>query len=97
MKTIYYPLTEKDPETGLFYQVFQIPEEMAAPAGYMEIAPPEGMKYARWDFLTNKRWYSDPDSIIADLTAENAALKERLELSEAALIELATLYYSEGA
>ena len=91
MKTIYYPLTEKDPETGLFYQVFQIPDEMAAPAGYMEIAPPEGMKYARWDFLTNKRWYSDPDSIIADLTAENKELLERIDMNESALLDLADM------
>ncbi|MDT2783153.1 hypothetical protein P7G87_00430 [Enterococcus asini] len=94
---VYKKLYQKN-EEGLFYEVFELPEGMDVPNGdYTTVAPPASLKYPKWDFDYGTGWVEDKDSVLADLSAENATLKERLELSEAALIELATLYYSEGA
>lgn len=88
---IYKKLFQKN-EDGKFYEEFELPDGLDVPNGdYTTVAPPENLKYPRWDFEFNSGWVEDKDSVIADLTAENADLKERQLMAEGALLELANM------
>lgn len=88
---VYKKLYQKN-EEGLFYEVFELPEGMDVPNGdYTTLAPPASLKYPKWDFDYGTGWVEDKDSIIADLTAENAQLTSRVDMAEGALLDLADM------
>ena len=88
---VYKKLYQKN-EEGLFYEVFELPEGMDVPNGdYTTMAPPASLKYPKWDFDYGTGWVEDKDSVIADLTAENKELLERIDMNESALLDLADI------
>lgn len=88
---VYKKLYQKN-EEGLFYEVFELPEGMDVPNGdYTTLAPPDNLKYPKWDFDFGTGWVEDKDSVIADLTAENKELQERIDMNESALLDLADM------
>lgn len=88
---VYKKLYQKN-EEGLFYEVFELPEGMDVPNGdYTTLAPPASLKYPKWDFDYGTGWVEDKDSVIADLTAENKELLERIDMNESALLDLADM------
>lgn len=88
---VYKKLYQKN-EEGLFYEVFELPEGMDVPNGdYTTLAPPDNLKYPKWDFDYGTGWVEDKDSVIADLTAENKELQERIDMNESALLDLADM------
>lgn len=88
---VYKKLYQKN-EEGLFYEVFELPGGMDVPNGdYTTLAPPDSLKYPKWDFDFGTGWVEDKDSIIADLTAENAQLTSRVDMAEGALLDLADM------
>lgn len=88
---VYKKLYQKN-EEGLFYEVFELPEGMDVPNGdYTTMAPPASLKYPKWDFDYGTGWVEDKDSVIADLTAENKELLERIDMNESALLDLADM------
>lgn len=88
---VYKKLYQKN-EEGLFYEVFELPEGMDVPNGdYTTVAPPDNLKYPKWDFDFGTGWVEDKDSVIADLTAENKELLERIDMNESALLDLADM------
>ena len=88
---VYKKLYQKN-EEGLFYEVFELPEGMDVPNGdYTTLAPPDSLKYPKWDFDYGTGWVEDKDSIIADLQKRNEELQERQIMSEEALLEIANM------
>lgn len=91
---VYKKLYQKN-EAGLFYEVFELPEGLDVPNGdYTTVAPPDSLKYPKWDFEFGTGWVDDKDSVIADLTTENAVLVSRVDMAEGALLDLADMILS---
>ena len=88
---IYKILYQKN-EVGKFYEEIEYPDGLQIPNGdYPALVPPETLKYPKWDFDFNIGWVEDKDSLIADLTAENARLRMQQEISAGAILELSDM------
>ena len=88
---VYKKLYQKN-ENGKFYEEYDLPDGLDVPNGdYTTIAPPDTLKYPKWDFGFGTGWVEDKDSIIADLQKRNEELQERQIMSEEALLEIANM------
>lgn len=88
MITVYIPLTKFT--DGKWYQTFEIPENMPLSPDWVIAPPPEEYKYPKFDYI-DMQWHEDKDRVITELTTENAELRQRLEMTEGAVIELARM------
>lgn len=89
MKIIYKILDDKN-ESGQWFEAYEVAEDFPAVYGWTTIAPPESMRYPKWEPGLNQ-WIEDKDSIIDYLTAENAELTSRVDMTEGALLDLADM------
>ncbi|MDT2756981.1 hypothetical protein P7G51_06265 [Enterococcus asini] len=89
MKTIYKILDDKN-ESGQWFEAYEVADDFPATYGFTTIAPPESMRYPKWEPGLNQ-WVEDKDSIIDYLTAENAELTSRVDMTEGALLDLADM------
>lgn len=88
---VYKKLYKKN-DSGKFYEEYDLPDGLDVPNGdYTTMAPPDTLKYPKWDFEFGTGWVEDKDSIIADLQMRNEELQERQIMSEEALLELANM------
>ena len=88
---VYKKLYQKNAD-GKFYEEFDLPDGLDVPNGdYTTVAPPDTLKYPKWDFEFGTGWVEDKDSIIADLQKRNEELQERQIMSEEALLEIANM------
>ena len=91
---VYKKLYQKNAD-GKFYEEYDLPDGLDVPNGdYTTVAPPDTLKYPKWDFEFGTGWVEDKDSIIADLTAENNQLTSRVDMAEGALLDLADMMLS---
>ena len=89
MKTIYKILDDKN-DSGQWFEAYEVADDFPATYGFTTIAPPESMRYPKWEPGLNQ-WVEDKDSIIDYLTAENAELMSRVDMTEGALLDLADM------
>ena len=75
---IYQPLEVKNPETGLWFNEWEVPDGMPVPEGMVLVAPPETLLFPRWDYETGV-WIEDKDSIIEKMKKDNDALKAKTD------------------
>lgn len=88
---VYKKLYQKNAD-GKFYEEYALPDGLDVPNGdYTTVAPPDTLKYPKWDFDFGTGWVEDKDSIIADLQKRNEELQERQIMSEEALLEIANM------
>lgn len=83
---VYEPLTKPDETTGKFYRTYEVPDGVPLNGTLLNEAPPEDMKFPKWDYTVSK-WVEDKNSIIKQ---QNEAIKDlsvRLETNEMALME----------
>lgn len=86
MKKIYQVYDGRQPD-GSWYKVFEVPEEMSLPHGYIDVAPPDDLINPK--FIFGEGWIEDESALVDKLTKENADLHDRLEIAEGAIIEIA--------
>lgn len=88
---VYKKLYQKNAD-GKFYEEYDLPDGLDVPNGdYTTVAPPDTLKYPKWDFDFGTGWVEDKDSIITDLQMRNEELQERQIMSEEALLEIANM------
>lgn len=88
---VYKKLYQKNKD-GKFYEEYELPAGLDVPNGdYTTVAPPDTLKYPKWDFEFGTGWVEDKDSIITDLQMRNEELQERQIMSEEALLEIANM------
>lgn len=92
MKKIYKILDDKN-ESSQWFEAYEVAEDFPAVYGWTTIAPPESMRYPKWEPGLNQ-WIEDKDSIIEALKTENAELVSRVEVSEGAILDLADMILS---
>lgn len=73
----YQPLAQKDPETGLWYKEWDVPDGLPVSPELIFIAPGEELTHPRWD-STQGIWVEDKNSVLEDLKDKVASLEERL-------------------
>lgn len=83
---VYEPLTRPDEATGKFYKTYEIPDELPLNGALLNEAPPEGMKFPKWDYTISK-WIEDKNSIIKQQDETIKDLSTRLGNNEVALME----------
>lgn len=84
---IYIPKTEF--ENGKWYDTFEVPDDMPLSSDWVITPPPENYKYPKFDYIT-MTWQEDKDRVLVELTKENTELKSRLDMTEGAVLDLAT-------
>ena len=92
MKTIYKILDDKN-ESGQWFEAYEVADDFPATYGFTTVAPPESMRYPKWEPGLNQ-WVEDKDSIIDALKTENAELTSRVDMTEGALLDLADMILS---
>lgn len=83
---VYEPLTNPDEMTGKFYRTYEVPDGVPLNGTLLNEAPPEDMRFPKWDYTTSK-WIEDKDSIIKKQDEMIKDLSIRLETNEVALME----------
>ena len=83
---VYEPLTRPDETTGKFYRAYEVPDRVPLNGTLLNEAPPEDMRFPKWDYTTSK-WIEDKDSIIKKQDEMIKDLSIRLETNEMALME----------
>lgn len=73
----YQPLEQKDPETGLWYKVWDIPEGLPVSPDLVFVAPDENLSHPKWDPIKGV-WVEDNDSVLIELKEKVESLEERL-------------------
>lgn len=73
----YQPLEQKDPETGLWYKVWDIPEGLPVSPDLVFVAPDESLEHPKWD-PTKGMWVEDEDSVLSDLRDKIVSLEKKL-------------------
>nr|DAD56853.1 MAG TPA: hypothetical protein [Caudoviricetes sp.] len=91
---VYEPLTQPDEITGKFYKTYEIPDGVPLNGTLLNEAPPEDIKFPKWDYTTSK-WIEDKDSIIKQQDETIKDLSFRLGNNEVALMEALGLMSSE--
>ena len=86
MKNIYQIFDVKQPD-GKWFKKFEVPAELDLPPGYVDTDPPTDLLNPRYIFGTG--WIEDNDSLMDSLKKENKELKDRLNMTEGALLDLA--------
>lgn len=64
----YRILTSKN-AAGKWYETFEVPDNMPPLDGYTTVAPPENLRYPKWDYSLGE-WSEDKDQLIAALSAD---------------------------
>lgn len=64
---IYQILSTKN-AAGKWYETFNVPDNFPPTEGYTTVAPPDNLRYPRWQYGTG--WVEDKDSLIAALSAD---------------------------
>lgn len=86
----YKPLEEKN-ANGKFYEEYDIPEGLPIDHNLLVAYPPDlTLKFPKYNWMRGL-WEEDKDSIIEEQIKENKALKERLSMNEASIIELTNM------
>ncbi|WP_270598730.1 hypothetical protein [Enterococcus asini] len=93
MKLVYKILETKN-ESGQWYEAYEVADDFPAIYGWTTVAPPESMRYPKWDVGLNQ-WIEDKDSIIEALKTENIELASRVDMTEGALLDLADMMLSK--
>lgn len=88
MKNIYQIFDVKQPN-GTWFKKFVVPDELDLPHNYVSIDPPETLKNPRYIFGTG--WVEDDEGLIEMLKQENEELRQRMDMSDEALLELADM------
>lgn len=88
MKTIYLIYDAKQPD-GSWFKKFEVPDSLDLPHNYIDIDPPENLINPRFIFGTG--WVEDDEAVLDSLKKENADLKNRLDMTESALLDLADM------
>lgn len=89
MKVIYKILDDKN-ESGQWFEAYEVADDFPATYGFTTVAPPESMRYPKWEPGLNQ-WVEDKDALIEELIRENKELQDRQIMSEEALLELANM------
>lgn len=87
---VYQPLEYKDEVTGKFYKEFDIPDGMPIEQTLVLIAPPENLKYPRYNSKTGL-WVEDKDSIIEEQKKTINELLIRTDVNEQSILELISI------
>lgn len=87
---VYQPLEYKDEVTGKFYKEFDIPDGMPIEQTLVLIAPPENLKYPRYNSKTGL-WVEDKDSIIEEQKKTINELLIRTDVNEQSILELISM------
>ena len=83
---VYEPLAKPDETTGKFYRTYEVPDGVPLNGTLLNEAPPEDMKFPKWDYTVSK-WVEDKNSIIKQQDETIKDLSVRLETNEMALME----------
>lgn len=86
MKTIYQIFDAKQSD-GSWFRKYEVPEGVDLPPSYTDIAPPQELINPR--FIFGKGWVEDEEALLEGLKQENKELKDRLNMTEGALLDLA--------
>lgn len=86
LKNIYQIFDAKQPD-GTWFKKYEVPKDLDLPYNYIDINPPENLIHPRFIFGTG--WVEDDDAVVDNLKKENKELKDRLNMTEGALLDLA--------
>lgn len=87
----YKPLEEKN-VNGKFYEEYDIPDGLPIDQNQLIAYPPDSeLKFPKYNWMRGL-WEEDKDSIIEEQIKENKALKERLSMNEASIVELTNMF-----
>ena len=88
MKTIFKVLDVKN-EDGRWYETYQVSDDFPFEYPYIMEKPPESLYNPRYVFGIG--WVEDDEALVESLKQENEELRQRLDMSDEALLELADM------
>lgn len=88
MKVIFKVFDSKN-EAGRWYEKFDVSDNLSIEYPYIEQAPPEDLINPHYIFGTG--WVEDDEAVLDSLKKENADLKNRLDMAESAVLDLADM------
>lgn len=91
MKNIYQVFDTKQPD-GSWFKKFVVPDELDLPHNYVSIDPPSNLSNPRFKY--DEGWVEDDEALITSLKQENEELRQRIDISDEALLELADMVLS---
>ncbi|MEG2326576.1 MAG: hypothetical protein RSB63_10775 [Enterococcus sp.] len=86
MKTIYKIFEVKDGD-GKWFEKYDVSDNFPMEYPYIKLAPPTDLINPRYIFGTG--WVEDEEALLEGLKQENKELKDRLNMTEGALLDLA--------
>ncbi len=87
MRKIYFIRSAKSDETGLFYDEFEISDEMETPQGYVDVAPNTELQFPTWDYQTGA-WKEDLASANSYLRTQLASYLKTVDEHEKRISDL---------